>query len=61
MPQFCISRCKIEIQVAIVDTGLDHRSLKPLIEGRDSDPQEQPRLQDWRRLLFLLQRAEIYV
>ena len=38
MPQFCIPRRQIEIQVAVVSTRLDHCSLKPLIEGRDGDP-----------------------
>ena len=38
MPQFCILRRQIEIQVAVVYTRLDHCSLEPLIEGRDGDP-----------------------
>src|SRR6266516_2535362 len=38
MPQFCILRRQIEIQVAVVYTRLDHCTLKPLIEGRDGDP-----------------------
>src|SRR2546426_526481 len=37
MPQFCILRRQIEIQVAVVYTRLDHCTLKPLIEGRDGD------------------------
>src|SRR6266487_1870201 len=37
-PLLCILLRDIEVQISITGAGLDHRSLKPLVETRDRDP-----------------------